>query len=156
MSEADLQRLYESINLAGKLIILEDLERARIDIIELLGYVNSLVEQDRVKVLLVANEQEIIKYDEKKIIEKDSKGKDEFKTIRVLSEKSQRYLIEKEKSISDTIYYFGDIKGAIENIIVSYNNPIFNLLIEEKDIFGECAIASEIYNYIMQDKNIKM
>ena len=99
--------------------------------------------------------KKIIKYDEKKIIEKDSKGKDEFKTIRVLSEKSQRYLIEKEKSISDTIYYFGDIKGAIENIIVSYNNPIFNLLIEEKDIFGECAIASEIYNYIMQDKNIK-
>ena len=45
MSEADLQRLYESINLAGKLIILEDLERARIDIIELLGYVNSLVEK---------------------------------------------------------------------------------------------------------------
>lgn len=154
MSEDDLQKLYESIDLAGKLIILEDLERTGIDIIELLGYVNSLVEQDGVKVLLVANEREIIKYDKKEIIEKDSKGKDESKTILVLSEKSQRYLNEKEKSISDTIYYLGDIKGAIKNIMVSYDNPIFNLLIEEEDIFGECAVASEIYNEIMQDKNI--
>ena len=38
----------------------EDLERSSIDIIEVLGFVNNLVEQDGVKVLLVANEEEII------------------------------------------------------------------------------------------------
>jgi len=37
-SEAEMQQLYESIDLTGRLIILEDLERSNIDIIELLGY----------------------------------------------------------------------------------------------------------------------
>ena len=60
--EASLQSLYDSIDLSGKLIILEDIERSEIDLLQLLGYVNSLVEQDDVKVLLVANEGEILKY----------------------------------------------------------------------------------------------
>lgn len=57
-SDEDMQKLFESIDLSGKLIILEDLERSGIDILEVLGYVNNLVEQDGVKVLLVANEEE--------------------------------------------------------------------------------------------------
>lgn len=57
-----MQELYESINLSNKLVILEDIERSQIEVIELLGYVNSLVEQDNVKVLLVANENEMLKY----------------------------------------------------------------------------------------------
>lgn len=43
-----MQELYESINLSNKLVILEDIERSQIEVIELLGYVNSLVEQDNV------------------------------------------------------------------------------------------------------------
>ena len=64
VSEKDLNNLYSSVDLTGKLIVLEDVERSSIDIKERLGYVNSLVEQDGVKVLLVANEQEIYKYEE--------------------------------------------------------------------------------------------
>ncbi len=60
--EKDLQALYESIDLSEKLIILEDVERTSINLIELLGYVNSLVEQDNVKVMLVTNEDEILQY----------------------------------------------------------------------------------------------
>lgn len=56
VSERSLKRLYASVNLTGKLVVLEDLERSGIDILEVLGYVNNLVEQDGVKVLLVANE----------------------------------------------------------------------------------------------------
>lgn len=62
-TDTDLSRLYESANLSNKLIILEDIERTQINIIEVLGYVNSLVEQDGVKVLLVANEAELIKFE---------------------------------------------------------------------------------------------
>ena len=58
-SEEDMQKIYESVNLSGKLIIIEDIERTQINILELLGYVNSLVEQDRIKVLLVVNEKEL-------------------------------------------------------------------------------------------------
>lgn len=61
-SDEDMQKLFESIDLSGKLIILEDLERSGIDILEVLGYVNNLVEQDGVKVLLVANEEAIKQY----------------------------------------------------------------------------------------------
>lgn len=62
-SETGMQKLYESIDLSGKFIILEDIERSQIDILELLGYVNNLVEQDGAKVLLVANEDKIIEYE---------------------------------------------------------------------------------------------
>lgn len=41
------------------IIIFDDLERANCPVNELLGYVNGLVEHERVKVVLVANEQEI-------------------------------------------------------------------------------------------------
>ena len=61
LSEPNYKKLYDLVNLKDKLIIFEDIERSSVDIIEFLGYVNSLVEQDGVKVLLVANEQEFLK-----------------------------------------------------------------------------------------------
>lgn len=65
------QDLYESIDLTGKLIVLEDIERTQIDIIELLGYINNMCENDGVKVLLVTNESELLTTYEKT----DDKGK---------------------------------------------------------------------------------
>ena len=62
LSEKDQKKLYESIDFSGCLIILEDLERSGMSILDVLGFVNNLVEQDGVKVLLVANEDEIMKY----------------------------------------------------------------------------------------------
>lgn len=61
LSDDDLSELYESVNLKDKLLILEDVERSNINITNLLGYVNGLVERDGVKVLLVANENEILR-----------------------------------------------------------------------------------------------
>ena len=55
MSDDDLKNIYSSVDLDGKLLIFEDLERSHIEIIKLLGYINNLVERDGVKVLLVAN-----------------------------------------------------------------------------------------------------
>jgi len=45
LKDADLEKLYSSINLTNKLIILEDLERSSISIKHVLGFVNNLVEQ---------------------------------------------------------------------------------------------------------------
>ena len=56
ISDDDLKKIYESIDLTDKLIVLEDIERTQIDIIELLGYINNMCENDGVKVLLVTNE----------------------------------------------------------------------------------------------------
>lgn len=113
MSEEDLQKLYNSIDLTGKLIILEDLERCTIDIIELLGFVNNLVEQDGVKVLLVANEEEIIQYEDKEV--KDTKGK--TKKESVYTEKTKDYLRKKEKTVSDTLIFEPTQEIALKNII---------------------------------------
>ena len=63
LKEPKWSKMFESINLKNKLIIFDDLERTNIDIFEFLGYINNLVEIDGVKVLLIANEDELIKYD---------------------------------------------------------------------------------------------
>ena len=114
MSEEDLQKLYESVDLTGKLLILEDIERTQIDKYELLGFVNSLVEQDDIKVLLVANEKEIVKQ-----VINDSKKL-------VYTEDTLKYLSIKEKTISDTLDYKADLNMAVKNIIMSFSNTILS------------------------------
>ncbi len=113
-SETDLQRLYKSIDLSGKLIILEDLERTSIPIKDVLSYVNNLVEQDGVKVLLVANEKELLK-SEKVVI--DNSQEEEAKTEWRWTAETEEYLRIKEKTISDTIPYICDYFVSIDNIL---------------------------------------
>ena len=120
-NEDDLQRLYDSIDLTGKLIIFEDVERTQIDILEFLGYVNGLVEQDGVKVLLVTNEDELLKRDPPKP-ETDEKKKQVIPQLGEYTEKTQEYLRTKEKSVSDTIVYEPDYLQAVKAIIHIFEN----------------------------------
>ena len=152
-SETDMQKLYESVDLSRKLIILEDIERSQINILELLGYVNSLVEQDGAKVLLVANESEIKKYnesksqfreDEHKALRKDTSGNS---TQKKLTNESLKYLETKEKTVSDTILFEGDAKAAILQIIKSFDNSILNKFATDesaKDICDIMAICNNV------------
>ena len=124
-SKDDLNNLYCSIDLTKKLVIFEDIERVRFDILDFMGYVNSLVEQDGVKVLLVTNEDEIIKYKPVETTEEDRNDHDFFeepssKGPHVLTEESQKYLETKEKTIVDTIRFLGDRQCAIHSILSSY------------------------------------
>lgn len=144
VSEKDLNNLYSSVDLTGKLIVLEDVERSSIDIKEILGYVNSLVEQDGVKVLLVANEQEIYKYEE---IVEEKDGKKNIK--KVFSSDTLEYLKIKEKTINDTIYFMGNYIETIENIMRNFSNKYFDLMIADKNILGYSNIADEIRYAIM-------
>ena len=131
-SDEDMQKLFESIDLSGKLIIFEDLERSGIYIFEVLGYVNNLVEQDGVKVLLVANEEEIIKY---KPIKADNKEDQERAELldrlssyknRVVTDGTAKYFKVKEKTISDTIQFEEDYQTAIHDIIRFFGNATLN------------------------------
>lgn len=137
LSEDELNKLYTSLDFKGKLIIFEDLERTGIDILKFLGYTNNLVEQDGIKVLLVANEDEIFQYqtkDGKIIFEKDFEkvlffqefkrgitGKDDKSNIE-LTDVTKQYIRTKEKSISDTLTYTSDNKMAINNIISRFDD----------------------------------
>lgn len=125
-NENDLKELYESIDLTNKLIILEDVERTSIDVIELLGYVNNLVEQDNVKVLLVTNEDELVK--------------------KHISDNSNYFSI-KEKTISDTIQFYLSTKDAINNIMNDFNLN-FEKDADKNELIGEVeVIMNQEKNY---------
>lgn len=52
----DLNYLYNSIDLTGKLVIFEDIEKSSLDPEEFTAYVDSLTRQDGVKVMVVLND----------------------------------------------------------------------------------------------------
>ena len=120
------------INLKEKLIIFEDIERSSINIIEFLGYVNSLVEQDGVKVLLVANEQEFLK-EENSESQQSIQGK--TKKEKTYTLQSKEYLRQKEKTISDTIIFGSDKKESLKNIIgLFFEKKLSEILTDDKNI----------------------
>lgn len=128
ISERNMKNLYRTINLSNKLIILEDVERSQINILDLLGYVNNLVEQDNVKVLMVVNEKEFIQY--KEVITEINKENIIFHSEKHIeknySENTIKYLKAKEKTISDTIIFENDFRLAIKHIIKKYNHSLIN------------------------------
>ena len=144
MSEDDLQNIYSSVDLDGKLLIFEDLERSNIEIVKLLGYVNNLVERDGVKVLLVANENEILNkqpesfnFDFAKLLYSPSEDSHEKDNENSTPEdmQAQRYLRIKEKTISDTVCFESDYCEAVKNIIGIFSNEKLQTIVDkDKDI----------------------
>ena len=130
------------VNLKDKLIIFEDIERSSVDIIEFLGYVNSLVEQDGVKVLLVANEQEFLKTtdSDSQLSNQRDKNKEPSYTPR-----SIEYLRKKEKTISDTIIFEIDKKEALRSIIkLFFADNLSETLITEENIVDIINVMSVV------------
>ncbi len=136
LSEDDFRNLYESVDLSGKLLVFEDLERSHIDLINLLGYINNLVERDGVKVLLVANENEILNKEPEKFyfnftgLFSHSKEDNENKN----SESVRRYLKIKEKTISDTVYFESDYCKSVENIVTVFKNEKLDSIMDKNTI----------------------
>ncbi len=143
LSDDDLTELYESVNLENKLLILEDVERSNIDITYMLGYVNGLVERDGVKVLLSANESEILKKGSNvQSNYKNTSNKDGSKHEKeIVSEEINSYLRIKEKTIGDTIQFNGNSELAIKQIINEFNNRKLNSLFNKNE---------ELYNNVSQ------
>lgn len=142
LSEPNYKKLYDLVNLKDKLIIFEDIERSSVDIIEFLGYVNSLVEQDGVKVLLVANEQEFLKTtgSDSQLSNQRDKNKEPSYTPR-----SIEYLRKKEKTISDTIIYETDKKEALRSIIkLFFADNLSETLITEENIVDIINVMSVV------------
>ncbi|MBR6393722.1 MAG: hypothetical protein IKS13_02770 [Ruminococcus sp.] len=107
-------KIYESIDLTGKLLVFEDVERTKIDLEDFFGYVNNLCEQDNVKVLLVA--------DENKIREKFKEKKKSFDDI-------------KDKVVGDTIHFEPDLEATLRNIFDIYGfNDVCDLDADMSDI----------------------
>ncbi len=138
MSEDDLKRIYSSIDLSDKLLVFEDLERSDIEISKLLGYVNNLVERDGVKVLLVANENEILgkssetfDFDYSKLFSENPQNDEEECNKNCVPEEVQKYLRIKEKTISDTICFESDYCEAVKNILAVFKNEKLKEIINQ-------------------------
>lgn len=95
-SEEDLEKLYNSIDLSNTLVVFEDVERSKMDVDELLAYVNNLVEYDHIKVVLITHETVL-------------KGQNitKYKTI-------------KEKTVGDTLIFIGNPVTAIDNMFSQF------------------------------------
>jgi len=55
----EMKEYWNYINESEVILILDDLERSQIDIIELMGYINNFVEEYGIKTLIIGNEEEI-------------------------------------------------------------------------------------------------
>jgi hypothetical protein len=103
-----------------KIIVFDDLERCKIDIGDVLGHINSYVEQRENKVIIIGNEEVLLK---------DYEG--EFKQT-------------KEKLIGRTFAIKADVKSALPTFIDSLNNEdVKNFLRENTEsIFNIYQIIS--------------
>ena len=141
ISDDDLKEVYESVDLTDKLIVLEDIERTQIDIIELLGYINNMCENDGVKVLLVTNERELITTYEK--------SDDQGKTTEYYTDSAIAYKRAKEKTIGDTIYFNCDDENTIQQIIGSFG------LFMQKYKTPECTKDIRDIFFLMTSHNLR-
>ena len=169
LSDSSIQKLYNSVDFKNRLIVLEDIERTSINIIELLGYVNNLVEQDGVKVLLVCNEEEFVVNSETKynnnsddhdpraefdIIysllqqRRDERKKNSDKT-KPYSEEIQNYLKTKEKTISDSIKFDNNLVLSLKQIIENFNNEKLNSFADDK------TVSQLVSRYIEEKFNLR-
>ena len=144
--DEDLKNLYKSVDLTDKLLILEDLERSNIDISQILGFVNSLVEHDGIKVLIVANEDEIINRNQQEISFRSVKEGKENESTDALSDYIKQYIRIKEKTVIDTLYFGVPLNNAIKNIISSFNNSILNTIVNEECIDSITSIVKSNFN----------
>ncbi|UJR55726.1 gas vesicle protein GvpD [Dickeya zeae] len=91
-------------NTSGFVIIFDDLERASINLESLLGYINYYVEHQGYKVIIVANEEEILAHQEQR---------DDFRLA---------YRRIKEKLVGKTFEISPDLSGALVNFISEVKN----------------------------------
>lgn len=108
-------------NTDGLILVFDDLERASIELSSLLGYINYFVEHQGYKVILVANEDELLKEPD------SSKTQPEYRRI-------------KEKLIGKTFEVQAQVDTALDNFLSHMSNP-FSLQIFRENI----ALIKEYY-----------
>ncbi|MEA5427321.1 P-loop NTPase fold protein [Arcicella lustrica] len=114
-------------NIDKKTLIFDDLERCSIEIYNILGYINQFVENNELKVIIIANEEEIIKHD---------KHKDDAKA----------YLKIKEKLIGRSFDIVSDFDSALSFFIEQLPNSDAKILLEDKTPLIKDIFITANYN----------
>lgn len=173
---ADLPTPSEFLKLKNAVLIFDDLERCNIDVNQLFGFMNNLVEHNNIKVIIVANQTEIgkVKMSEYlpqkysvvlnkrlKLMPENGSATEQQKndcmgidrqnllkyTEQIFSEDAL-YEKVKEKLIGLTIYYQADLKRIYESIISKYvvNESEREYLNAEKELILTIFERKQHYN----------
>ncbi len=125
-----------------KVLCFDDLERANVDVIDILGYINNFVEHDHIKTIIICNEKELstklkssnlemktfiatylldkegdlVKKTDKPMVERIQD------TIEYVFDKANDYERIKEKLIGETFEYAPEFNYIINGILMRYEN----------------------------------
>lgn len=153
----------ELIKLNDKIVLcFDDLERCKIDVVEILGYINSFVEHDDVKTIIVGNEKEIkdINIDqnnELKVlastlslgIQQKHEKIDIKAQINALFNGQKQFDVVKEKLVGKTIFFEPDFSYIISEMIRDYkdtNANYYEFMQKNKDVISTIHEVSERRN----------
>ena len=148
INRKDLPSIKDILKLNDIALILDDIERCKLNINELLGFINNLIEHNNIKVILVANEEEIShissldnlpqKYNVSLKMMSNDTNKDNSSTIDIksLKEKTKElfpsnefYKKIREKTIGFTIKYEASLQNIFKEVIDKYTTiPEVNTL----------------------------
>lgn len=122
-----------------KILCFDDLERANVDVIDILGYINNFVEHDHIKTIIICNEKELstklkssnlemktfiatyLLDKEKKLLTADKPMVEKIKeTIENVFDKANDYERIKEKLIGETFEYQPEFTYIINGILMRY------------------------------------
>lgn len=174
----DLDKLggiSDIIDIKNLIIFFDDLERCSININDVLGYINNLVEHNNIKVILIANEKEIGKLNLAKNLEqkysvvlsdklnlenlfnkKETKGLEELFSMENKKEKEN---INKEYTYSDLIRYtteifnqdfiYESIKEKLIGQVIKYQPNLENLF---KEFVEEYVVHEESKTIVNNNK----
>ena len=109
-------------NTGKSILIFDDLERCQIDISNLLGYINYFVEHDDLKVIIIANEDELLNSDTNDSSSNDFSSKNSSSKNSSDDNSSTSYQVIKEKLIGKTFGVSLDFEGALESFISIVDN----------------------------------
>lgn len=124
-----------------KILCFDDLERANVDVIDILGYINNFVEHDHIKTIIICNEKELstklkssnlemktfiatyLLDKEGNLVEKDKPLVEKIKeTIEDVFDKANDYERIKEKLIGETFEYAPEFSYIINGLLMRYEN----------------------------------
>ncbi len=122
-----------------KVLCFDDLERANVDVIDILGYINNFVEHDHIKTIVICNEKELstklksnnlemktfiatyLLDKENKLLSADKPMVEKIKdTIEDVFDKANDYERIKEKLIGETFEYAPEFTYIINGILMRY------------------------------------
>ena len=142
----DFSKLFDVSN---KILCFDDLERAHVDVVDILGYINNFVEHDGIKTILICNESELAtKFKNSNVelktliatimLDKEGKLQQELEkgqkpivkllddTINNIFDRANAYERIKEKLIGETFDYIPEYSYILNGMIMkfSYNEAL--------------------------------